>query len=1057
MTEQHRAPTGRLRAVFSFLAMAFVCLASVAEAQWQVPQYARPIGRGVGQGFDWVQNGTIYAKQFGVRTTGTSVAEGVDDTNAWASVITYVNANPFTTVVLSEGYSDFTAMSAITANGIYFICEGPGPCVLRHSSTNAITWSGVNYGGMRGVQLQNSGATTNISIKCSNAGYLTFKDMILNTGVGTFAALGETSNSCNYATFDSITGTVANSAVPLFDLINGANFELFNSSVQPNANVGEATAGRYLVRIALTAPNIWDAFLLHGNDMSYWDMVLNASITSVSGQTTGIGPGLIQNNVFDSSRRGSISINLGNCTGLAISPCAFLNQLTIANNFFTVHEGNMFDSAGGSDTRLWALRIADNFYRSTNTSTATDNGIAIVNTGYVHDLQITGNLIYNLDADDTASTAGIQLTGGTHGGLSFDAQTGNFTLGQTLTGTNSGATATITAQADNGTTGILFLTSISGTFEDNEAITDPVTGAAVANGAVFYGYRNISITGNHIASDTPATVLSANVPDYGILIQGTVERATINDNMVRGALYGINTQALLTSIVEGNTFVGVTAGCAFNGITTSIVRNNTGCQTAATTTALTAVEGGTGLASYTIGDMLYADTTTSLAKRAAVATGSLLGSQGTGTAPAWLSNVALGGYLRVGSASAPANTTAGDITGVRLSIGNSAFSQTNGMFARIAGTATDTSSTSVGTNTILTISPSGASTASARAATVSAFLSTSNNITSGTQIGGYFEGRISSAGDIAAIAGINSIGLLASSATALGTVTTAYGGIFQSVLSITHALTSTITNAVGIEISNLTNSGAGPLTITSQVGLRIAAMSGATNNTALLLGTTTIPTGNFGIYNTSTDQNYHAGALTLGTATLNSGEKLSVSLNATAPPAGPGTDQIVHVTQVDGTIARYLQDAFGANNIISFRRANGTNASKTAIAAADALGIISFLGYHATGTPAYTTQRVAINGVANENWTDVAQGTYLSILTTPDGSVTIAEAARFFGSTGFSVGSTTDPGAGVINAASGFSSGGTAGTSATKTVRDSAGTGTCTLIFTGGILTGGTC
>jgi hypothetical protein len=35
-------------------------------------------------------------------------------------------------------------------------------------------------------------------------------------------------------------------------------------------------------------------------------------------------------------------------------------------------------------------------------------------------------------------------------------------------------------------------------------------------------------------------------------------------------------------------------------------------------------------------------------------------------------------------------------------------------------------------------------------------------------------------------------------------------------------------------------------------------------------------------------------------------------------------------------------------------------------------------------------------------------------------------------------------------------SGGT-GLSATKTVRDSAGTGTCTLIFSGGILTGGTC
>lgn len=34
---------------------------------------------------------------------------------------------------------------------------------------------------------------------------------------------------------------------------------------------------------------------------------------------------------------------------------------------------------------------------------------------------------------------------------------------------------------------------------------------------------------------------------------------------------------------------------------------------------------------------------------------------------------------------------------------------------------------------------------------------------------------------------------------------------------------------------------------------------------------------------------------------------------------------------------------------------------------------------------------------------------------------------------------------------------GVLGLSATKTIRDAAGTGTCTLIFTSGLLTGGTC
>ena len=50
---------------------------------------------------------------------------------------------------------------------------------------------------------------------------------------------------------------------------------------------------------------------------------------------------------------------------------------------------------------------------------------------------------------------------------------------------------------------------------------------------------------------------------------------------------------------------------------------------------LVAANGGTGQSSYTVGDLLYASTTTALSKLAAVATGSVLVSSGTGTAPAY--------------------------------------------------------------------------------------------------------------------------------------------------------------------------------------------------------------------------------------------------------------------------------------------------------------------------------------------------------------------------------------------------------------------------------------
>lgn len=68
--------------------------------------------------------------------------------------------------------------------------------------------------------------------------------------------------------------------------------------------------------------------------------------------------------------------------------------------------------------------------------------------------------------------------------LDYDTQTGNFTVGDVLTGATSGATARIVGDTDGGTTGTLRLQDIVGTFEDNEIIEDDSTGSATANGAV---------------------------------------------------------------------------------------------------------------------------------------------------------------------------------------------------------------------------------------------------------------------------------------------------------------------------------------------------------------------------------------------------------------------------------------------------------------------------------------------------------------------------------------------------------------------------------------------
>jgi hypothetical protein len=65
--------------------------------------------------------------------------------------------------------------------------------------------------------------------------------------------------------------------------------------------------------------------------------------------------------------------------------------------------------------------------------------------------------------------------------IAFDTQTGNFAIGQTVTGGTSSATGVIVSQTDAGATGTLRLKTVTGTFADNEIITDALTGSATTN------------------------------------------------------------------------------------------------------------------------------------------------------------------------------------------------------------------------------------------------------------------------------------------------------------------------------------------------------------------------------------------------------------------------------------------------------------------------------------------------------------------------------------------------------------------------------------------------
>lgn len=65
------------------------------------------------------------------------------------------------------------------------------------------------------------------------------------------------------------------------------------------------------------------------------------------------------------------------------------------------------------------------------------------------------------------------------GKLGYITQTGDFTAALTLTGGTSAATAVIDADTDDGTAGLLTVSSVTGTFTVGETITDSSTGSAI--------------------------------------------------------------------------------------------------------------------------------------------------------------------------------------------------------------------------------------------------------------------------------------------------------------------------------------------------------------------------------------------------------------------------------------------------------------------------------------------------------------------------------------------------------------------------------------------------
>ncbi len=130
--------------------------------------------------------------------------------------------------------------------------------------------------------------------------------------------------------------------------------------------------------------------------------------------------------------------------------------------------------------------------------------------------------------------------------LTFTAQTGNFTIGLTVTGATSGATGVLSSQVDNGTTGTLSFSAVTGIFVTGEIITDTSTGSATVNAPI----------GNTITFNYKRRVTELTFADY---TTGTVT-ATNGSTTITGAGTGFlaNYLPLAGSVLALNLWIKMT-------------------------------------------------------------------------------------------------------------------------------------------------------------------------------------------------------------------------------------------------------------------------------------------------------------------------------------------------------------------------------------------------------------------------------------------------------------------------------------------------------------------
>lgn len=159
-----------------------------------------------------------------------------------------------------------------------------------------------------------------------------------------------------------------------------------------------------------------------------------------------------------------------------------------------------------------------------------------------------------------------------------------------------------------------------------------VDASALSNGVLVK-------SGGVMSSTTAPTMSGVNISDGTVRLDSIASQGASLNAILRwnGTNWGITTSPsanfLLTSGASAPGWSNSLTGITINAATNSL--SNIATSMLASGFNLSATQGGTGQTSYTVGDVLYASTTTALSKLAAGTSGRVLTANGAGVAPSY--------------------------------------------------------------------------------------------------------------------------------------------------------------------------------------------------------------------------------------------------------------------------------------------------------------------------------------------------------------------------------------------------------------------------------------